>query len=397
MCTRLITLLMFFSYTGFAEVDYEKMLHSSCKFYDFMRSPNGVYFDNIRNSTPDSLPRKNMISSASTGAGLISLTIAHELGFDENAEKKVIASLRFLNGKEKVKPVRNKNGLFLHFFDWQTGDFHQREFSTIDTALLISGAIFCKNVFDNSEIKNEVDQLWNSIKWQTFKVDDMQYFMTQDEDGRSLTKTKMFNEYILLADYCSIASGSKPLQINENWIQCRIEGTGISVLSDLKNRMLPLFTFQFPLYLSPVRTNENSFLNHSLRAAKADRQWWENKIKVTGIWGSSAGSAIHGYGVDATGKNHHLNIHAPSVMGFAPFRKQYKDDFETILKTYPAIIQKHKNWEIAWRHSLKNPDWPARTIQSIDLSPLLYGLAALHPKLGYKFFKTNSQYEPVRD
>lgn len=394
MSVRLATLFLLFSCTLYAEVDYEKMLHNSCKFYDFMRSPNGVYFDNIRNSKPDSLPRKNMISSASTGAGLISLTIAHELGFDRDAEKKVLATLRFLNGKEKVKPVRNKNGLFLHFFDWQTGDFHQREFSTIDTALLISGTIFCKNVFNDLEIKKEVDLLWNSINWQTFKVDDLTYFMTQDKDGKGLTKTRMFNEYILLADYCSIASGTKPLQINDDWIRCRIDDVGITVLSDLKNRMLPLFTFQFPLYLSPVRTNDKTFLNHSLRAAKADRQWWENKIKVTGIWGSSAGSAIHGYGVDATGRNHHMNIHVPSVMGFAPFNKQYGADFENILKTYPAIIQKHNNWEIPWRHSLKNPDWPARTIQSIDLSPLLYGLAALHLKLGYKFFKKNSQFEP---
>ena len=137
----------------------------------------------------------------------------------------------------------------------------------------------------------------------------------------------------------------------------------------------------------------SSVIEESLKAAIADKKWWENEIKVKGIWGSSAGSSKNGYGVDATGKNHYRIVHAPSVAGFAPFKEEYKNDFEKILKDYPEIIQRGDNWSIAWRHSIKYPDWPAKTIQTIDASPLLYGLAALHPKLGYKFFQKNSQYK----
>lgn len=389
MCVKLISLLLLLCSTAIAQVDYESMLRNTCNFYEFMRTSNGDYLDFYNGNKPKRSLDK--VSSAATGAGLVSLAISHKLQYDSEAKQKALKTLKFLNGKGNVKPVRNVNGLFLHFYKVASGDFGQREFSTIDTALLVSGAIFCKNVFADDLVSQEVNTLWKSIKWQTFKVDAFHYFLTQDEKGKGLGKTRMFNEYLLLADYCSLDSNTKPLLINDKWIRCRaFHG---AVLSDLQNRMLPLFTFQFPLYLSPFRTQDKRFLEESLKAAIADKKWWENEIKVKGIWGSSAGSSKNGYGVDATGKNHYRIVHAPSVAGFAPFKEEYKNDFEKILKDYPEIIQRGDNWSIAWRHSIKYPDWPAKTIQTIDASPLLYGLAALHPKLGYKFFQKNSQYK----
>ena len=355
-----------------------------------MRSPNGDYLDFFNGHSPGKINKK--ISSASTGAGLVSLSIAHTLEHDPIAHKKALKTLRFLNGKEAVKPQRNVNGLFLHFYNYDTGTHRSKEYSTIDTALLMSGAVFCKNVFKSPDISAEVDELWQSINWPTFKVDEMHYYLTQNKDGRGLGKTRMFNEYILLADYCAISSGKEAPKIDDKWLRCR--QFGHAVLSDLPNRMLPLFTFQFPLYLSPVRTIDKSFLLESLKAARADKDWWENELKVSGIWGSSAGACRHGYSVDATGKNTFRIIHAPSVAGFAPFSEDYKKDFEKIINDYPDIMQSYDNWTIPWRHSLKDPDWPAKTIQAIDASPLLYGLTALHPKLGFKFFQENSQYKP---
>lgn len=390
MCVKIITAILLFCATASAEVNYEQMLKSTLNFYDFLRSPNGDYLDFYNGHKPENINKK--ISSASTGAGLVSLSIAHSLGYDKNAAEKALKTLRFLNGKEKLKPLRNVNGLFLHFYNYDTGTIKKKEFSTIDSALLMSGAIFCKNVFKDDDISSEVDELWKSIKWQALQVDDMHYHLAQDADGSSLGKTRMFNEYILLADYCSTAAKTRPLEINDKWLRCR--QYGIPVLSDLQNRMLPLFTFQFPLYLSPVRTLDKTFLTEALKAAEADKNWWEKEIKVSGIWGSSAGACRHGYSVDATGKNHFRIIHAPSVAAYAPFNDAYREDFEKILTDYPDIFQTNGTWKIPWRHSLKDPDWPAKTIQSIDASPLLYGLAALHPKLGFKFFQVNSQFKP---
>ena len=390
MCVRIITFFLIFCASAKAEVNYEKLLQDTYKFYDSIRSPNGDYLDYYNGHRPDKVNKR--VSSASTGAGLVSLTIAHSLGIDEKAEEKALTALMFLNGKAKVKPQRNVNGLFLHFYNFDSGTIRNKEFSTIDTALLMSGAIFCKNVFKNPKISAEVNELWKSIKWQSFKVDELHYHLTQDENGKSLGKTRMFNEYILLADYCSMAAKEKPLEINEKWIRCR--KYGVPVLSDLQNRMLPLFTFQFPLYLSPIRTRDQTFHIEALKAAQADKLWWENELKVSGIWGSSAGACRHGYSVDATGKNHYRIINAPSVAAYAPFNDTYKKDFEKILQDYPDIFQTNGDWNIPWRHSLKDPDWPAKSIQSIDLSPLLYGLAALHPKLGFKFFQDNSHYKP---
>ena len=381
-------LLFFFCGSVFAEINYSKMLESSCNFYDSIRTPNGDYLDLYNGNKPGNSTIK--VSSASTGAGLVSLAIAHKIDHDPKAKEKALFTLKFLNGKKSLKPKRNAHGLFLHFYNYITGESINEEFSTIDSALLMSGAIFCKNVFKDLQISSEVDELWKSIQWDKFRIDTMHYYLTEDKNGKGLGKTRMFNEYILLADYCALSMNIPPPKISDKWIRCK--AYGFPVLSDLPNRMLPLFTFQFPLYLSPIRTKDKVFLKEALRAAQADKAWWEKEIKVSGIWGSSAGSSNHGYGVDATGKNHYRIVHAPSVLGFAPFKDEYKKDFEKILRDYPEIIQTEDKWSIAWRHSIKYPDWPARTIQAIDASPLLYGLAAMNPKLGFKFFQVNSQY-----
>ena len=65
----------------------------------------------------------------------------------------------------------------------------------------------------------------------------------------------MFNEYLLLADFCF---DETPIDVSELKIRAEVEG--YKVLSDLDYRPLPLFTFQFPLYLSPIRTKDSGFI-----------------------------------------------------------------------------------------------------------------------------------------
>ncbi|NIP82569.1 MAG: Tat pathway signal protein, partial [Gemmatimonadetes bacterium] len=67
--------------------------------------------------------------------------------------------------------VAGYRGFFYHFLDMETGDrFEQVELSTIDTALLLAGALFCRQYFDGddlaeAEIRALADSLYRRVDW----------------------------------------------------------------------------------------------------------------------------------------------------------------------------------------------------------------------------------------
>ena len=54
--------------------------------------------------------------------------------------------------------------------------------------------------------------------------------------------------------------------------------------------------------------------------------WWQDQVKSKGLWGSSAGASLKGYGVDSTEKNPDMIICVPSVAGFLPYSEEAKLD-----------------------------------------------------------------------
>jgi hypothetical protein len=366
-----------------------KTLVDTYKFYDLIRSESGFYLDsyNVKSGLKDT-----RISSASTGIGLVSLAIAHELGIDSNAEDKVIKTLQScLNKTPGIKLERNSNGLYRHWFNKDTGEtMWNSEFSTIDTALLVAGATFCRNTFKDSPLIQALSQdLWSSINWESTRIDPYTFALIQSAKGENSGKTKIFNEYLLLADYVSYSEDEPYLEIDQKWTRSSYGKE--AVLSDRKNSKLPLFTFQFPLYLSPNRISSEDFIKESLKAAEVDRDWWLKQSKQKHIWGSSAGTGLKGYSVDATEENHDMIAHLPAMFGFAPFNKEMAQQASTASKIYPEAIFKLNDIQIPWRVSINNRAWRPKAVQGIDLSPLLFGLASMHPDLGLEFFRDKSK------
>ncbi|MDD7986293.1 hypothetical protein PQO01_15185 [Lentisphaera marina] len=366
-----------------------KQLIDTYKFYDYIRSDSGFYLDSYNRKS--GLEDKR-ISSASTGIGLASLAIAHELNIDSQAEEKVIKTLKAcLNKSPNIKLERNLNGLYRHWFDKDTGQtMWNSEFSTIDTALLVAGATICRNTFtDNQVIQQLSQELWSSINWESTRIDPYTFSLTQSTNGRNSGKTKIFNEYLLLSDYVSYANQEPYLKINPQWTRSSYGNN--AVLSDRKHAKLPLFTFQFPLYLSPYRISSDIFIKESLKAAEVDRDWWQKQSKQNGIWGSSAGTGLKGYSVNATEENHDMIAHLPAMYGFAPFDKEMAEEALMSSKLYPSAIFKLNEMHIPWRISFEDRAWQPRAVQGIDLSPLLFGLASMHPELGLDFFRQKTK------
>jgi hypothetical protein len=120
--------------------------------------------------TPDRWPTKSFSSVAAVGFALTAYPIGVERGWvtRDAARERVLTTLRFFwnapQGPQSTG-VTGYRGFFYHFLDMETGRrFAQVELSTIDTALLLAGALSCKQYFDRDDAGDrEVRALTDSI------------------------------------------------------------------------------------------------------------------------------------------------------------------------------------------------------------------------------------------
>lgn len=125
---------------------------------------------------PDRWPTPSFSSVAATGFGLTAYPVGIERGYitrDQGIER-VLTTLRFLweapQGPQATG-VTGHRGFFYHFLDMQTGHrYEQVELSTIDTMLLLAGALFCQEYFDGddpreAEIRALADSLYLRVEW----------------------------------------------------------------------------------------------------------------------------------------------------------------------------------------------------------------------------------------
>src|SRR5436190_22443400 len=91
---------------------------------------------------PDRWPTPSFSSIAAVGFGLTAYGIGAERGYvtREAAAERVLATLQSLLANHDA----THNGFYYHFLDMHTGRrFETVELSTIDSALLLAGALFC--------------------------------------------------------------------------------------------------------------------------------------------------------------------------------------------------------------------------------------------------------------
>lgn len=135
----------------------------------------------------------DLSSTASCGFGLTALVIGVENGWIDGSDAQDIAENclgtfadtnlmanvwadidGMVNGEEDLSEQLDYigyKGFFFHFLDPATGKRKNvnTELSTIDTTLLLAGAIACKEYFStNSTIGGYVDDIYNAIQWDWF-------------------------------------------------------------------------------------------------------------------------------------------------------------------------------------------------------------------------------------
>ncbi|MEA2693251.1 MAG: hypothetical protein QOJ16_2638 [Acidobacteriota bacterium] len=125
---------------------------------------------------PDRAPTPSFSSIAAVGFGLTAYGIGAERGFVPRAEaaERTLATLRSLLAmKQGPEPrgVSGYKGFFYHFLDMKTAErFKAVELSTVDTSLLLAGALFAQSYFDHTDptesaIRKTAEELYERVDW----------------------------------------------------------------------------------------------------------------------------------------------------------------------------------------------------------------------------------------
>jgi len=137
-------------------------------FWELSDSRNGL--------TPDRAPTRSFVSVAAVGFALTAYPIGVERGYisRDQACERVLNTLRFFWTAPQDSSASGSTGyrgFFYHFLEPATGHrFETVELSTIDTALLLGGALFCQSYFDRQDavetsIRAYADSLYARVDW----------------------------------------------------------------------------------------------------------------------------------------------------------------------------------------------------------------------------------------
>ncbi|NOT33451.1 MAG: Tat pathway signal protein [Candidatus Eisenbacteria bacterium] len=153
-------------------------------FVDSLQRHSFLYFwelgDTTRGLTPDRYPTPSFASTGAMGFALTSYPIGAERGWVTRAAaaRRVLATLRFLwtAPHDSSASATGYRGFYYHFLEPGTGRrFEQVELSTVDSGLLLGGALFCQSYFDQGdaaevEIRALAESLYRRVDWKWAQV-----------------------------------------------------------------------------------------------------------------------------------------------------------------------------------------------------------------------------------
>lgn len=134
-------------------------------FWNEASSSTGLVKDRALLNGNDSRGNDNrrIASIAATGFGLTALCIAESRGYGRPAEirERVRQTLRFLK-----RPLPHEHGFFYHFIDMETGERSWNcEISSIDTSLLLCGVLSVRQHFNEAEIQDLANAIYERVDW----------------------------------------------------------------------------------------------------------------------------------------------------------------------------------------------------------------------------------------
>jgi PKD repeat protein len=386
----------------------DKLFFSSYKVYDYLRYPSGIY----RAKLPLSGTANSFAAISVTGMGLVSLCIADSMQWTNTAKAQALYTIKGLLGKNGgFKPQRNTAGFFYQYLDEVTGENADvSKFSTIDNAVLVSGALFCKNYFKDDSITYYVNQLWNGYNWSSVIADPAtgKMYLALDSVGNGVgNPTRLYNEYIQVA---WLARGQECLNnksgpatslwnkfcVNPDNFPIKPVYQGVEMIGVFANSYQPEHVMTMPHFLCHYHTILPRYAYYMNNMRKADSLWWRTtKLTQPYEWGMSAGNAItKGYTVDAIDDNVDTIVSPHALAGFIPVYAKAKMDLINLYKNNKGVytLPADTSLKILWRYSPAAPAWRATVVQGVDFATLLFGIASLPEYVGIDFFARHNDF-----
>lgn len=130
---------------------------------------------------PDRWPTPSFASVAAVGFALSAYPVGVARGWitREQARERTLTTLRFFRDAPQgpaATGMAGHKGFFYHFIDMTTGTrFGRCELSTVDTALLLAGALHAQSYFDGADtaettIRTLVDEIHGRVDWRWAQV-----------------------------------------------------------------------------------------------------------------------------------------------------------------------------------------------------------------------------------
>jgi hypothetical protein len=252
---------------------------------------------------PSGHPSHDITSSAATGFGLTALCIGAERGWisREDARRRALTTLHFF-----AERASQEHGWFLHWMDAATGERRwNSEYSSIDTALLLAGALTARQYFrDDAEVVRLATTIYERVdfRWMLAGDPSMLSHGWRPETGFIRSRWDTYSEHLIL-QLLAIGSPTHPITPRawRAWSRKRITYAGYTYMSDG-----PLFTQQYTQAWADLRGARESwypftdYFANSVAATRAHRQFCIDLSKEfpgygPDVWGISASDSEHGY------------------------------------------------------------------------------------------------------
>jgi hypothetical protein len=206
---------------------------------------------------PDRWPTPSFASIAAVGFALSAYPVGVARGYitRQQARDRTLTTLRFFAGLPQgpgKRGVAGHKGFFYHFLDMKDGlRFAQCELSTVDTALLLMGALHAQSFFDGDSteeagIRSLVDELYGRVDWAWAQVrpPSIGHGWTP-EKGHIPNDWKGYNEAMMVY-LLALGSPTRPVkpEAYDAWISTYDRSWGESHGQQLL-RFAPLFGHQF--------------------------------------------------------------------------------------------------------------------------------------------------------
>ncbi|MFN8376628.1 MAG: glucoamylase family protein [Anaerolineae bacterium] len=353
-------------------------------FWQEANPDNGLIKDR---STPDSVA-----SIAAVGFGLAAIPIGIDrgwVGYDEGYQRVLTTLQTFINGG-----VEGEHGFFYHFINMQTGEREwNSELSSIDTALLLAGAVVAGQYFADTEVQTLADQLYANVEWDWMQNGgDMVRMGWTPEDGFIEASWDHFDESMILYAL-AIGSPTHPTAAGA-WDLWRRQVNSRGGFIYLPGE--PLFVYQYPLAFLNLRGLEDHYANYWNNTTLACQRNQQFAVEYSvhyatyenGVWGLSASDGPFGYrAYGASTVNHDGTIAPYASASCLPFTPDIAlSGMRAMLREYGALAWRDYGFVSAIN---EDEDWYSRDHIGIDEGDILLNIANAQDGFVWNLFMAN--------